>query len=654
MRGTSRRGALSCALVAGALALSTSLVSSPAVAAQGLDHVVRDVPRLDGQPVISHAADAGPVTARSAAVPAGYRGWETVPSVIRANGQDSFRLEVTVDAPVRRVRLDRVNTYLGPSQRELHDDGLGADRVAQDSVYSTGPITRSATAPVFDMCPGGEAPCVDGLAMENIGDVVIEELDGTTSRLLIWPQVGLVRPDLPAAVGRRLGSDVIAASHVLAVRSGHGGQEFLRTRDITRLAPLTRAVYAVAPDAYDVLMTFTTSHLERAPATSGRNFVAGTHVQVQTPFTGTGLGPHDDSAYYGSTGKLQGINVLDTLQRGIIARHVTHELLHQWGAYVDPALGISDGAHYYNWSSVESLLGGFRWLSGLGGSFDKDCSEGPNAAHHASPLDLYMMGLISGADVPPQRVDTAGHICEPSGGADYATVTIDAIQARHGVRTPGPATAQRAFRLGFVVESAGRELAPAELTFYNELARHYTAAVPSTAPDPYVADGWVPITRFFGHGTTWRSDITLPAPPVQEPAPPQPAPSPPVQPPSSPPMSDVTAPSVTLSGRRSQKLGTAVLVRVGCPDEACVAVGSARVRVPQAGARPRTYRSTTVKRSIAKGSTARIRLTLSSAARAAIGRTLRAGRTIAARITFIVSDAADNETKRSRQVKLRR
>ncbi|HVF77541.1 MAG TPA: hypothetical protein VNA28_04540 [Solirubrobacteraceae bacterium] len=615
--------------------------------------------------MISRSADAGPVTARSAVVPAGYRGWETVPGVIRADGQDSFRLEVTVNAPVRRVWLEHVYGHWEPFQRELQDDGQGADRLAQDGVYSTGPITRSATAPVVDMCPRTEDPCVDGLALEDIGTVMLESPEGTTSSLLIAPSVGLVRPDVPDAVGRRLGPDVLAASHVVAVRSGHGGQEFLRTRDITRLAPLARTVYAALPDAFDVLMAFTTSHLERAPSSFGRNFVAGTHLQVRTPFTGTGLQPHDDSAYYGSAGKLQGINVFDTLRRGITADIATHELLHQWGAYIDPGLGISDGAHYYNWSSAESLIGGFRWLGGLGDSFDKDCSEGANGAHHASPLDLYLMGLTSGDGVPPQRVDTARRICDPSGAADYSTVTIDDIQARHGIRTPGPATAQRAFRLGFVVESAGRELAPAELTFYNELARHYAASIPDSAPDPHLDQGWVPITRFFGHATTWRSDVTL-APPPPSPASPLSVQSSPPAPPPPPPapaarqsapsslITDATAPSVTLSGSRSQKLGPAVLVQVACPDEACIAVGRATVRVPRSGTRSKTHRSKTVTRSIAKGSTARIRLTLSSAARAAIGRALRSRRAVAASITFTASDAANNRTQRSRQVKLRR
>src|SRR5439155_24520098 len=56
-------------------------------------------------------------------------------------------------------------------------------------------------------------------------------------------------------------------------------------------------------------------------------------------------------------------------------------------------------------------------------------------------------------------------------------------------------------------DSRNRLLTPTELTYYEIFAAHYTKPVPEGQPDPYVGSGWVPITRFFGHGTTWSSTV---------------------------------------------------------------------------------------------------------------------------------------------------
>jgi hypothetical protein len=98
------------------------------------------------------------------------------------------------------------------------------------------------------------------------------------------------------------------------------------------------------------------------------------------------------------------------------------------------------------------------------------------------------------------------------------TTTITDIQAIHGVRFPGPLTAQRDFTLAFVAESHDRLLNQTEMTFYEILAEYYTRILAPEVPDPYVTFNWVPITRFFGEGTTWRSDFPF-LPPIAVPDP---------------------------------------------------------------------------------------------------------------------------------------
>src|SRR5262249_23440150 len=159
-----------------------------------------------------------------------------------------------------------------------------------------------------------------------------------------------------------------------------------------------------------------------------------------------------------------------------------------------------------------SLVGGFRWIDNGDGTFTRDCSEGRNGAHHAPPLDEYMMGLIDGSAVGPLYAPVVQSISLECGEiiTDYVTVTIDDIQAVHGVRMPGPSDAHRDFALAFVAESHDRLLDPTEMTFYETLADHYTKTLAATDPDPYMAFNWPPVTRFFGEGTTWRSDMPCP------------------------------------------------------------------------------------------------------------------------------------------------
>jgi hypothetical protein len=154
-------------------------------------------------------------------------------------------------------------------------------------------------------------------------------------------------------------------------------------------------------------------------------------------------------------------------------------------------------------------MGGQQWTNSSSG-YVVDCSEGKFNAHHASPLDQYLMGLVDGSVVPPIRaygVDITGDPCGRVVTNVAFTVSMTNIQALNGIRSPGPATAQRDFRMCFVVESNGRLLNPTEMTFYEILGEYIMRPVPAGAPDPYVADNWVSISKFFGGGTTWSNNV---------------------------------------------------------------------------------------------------------------------------------------------------
>jgi len=465
------------------------------------------------------AAQSAPA-AFSQSLPSETRGWITVPGVIRDDGIDSFRIEVDANGPVRVVRLDSINTsplemLVPPPSLQLRDDGLDGDRVAGDFVFTSGPIRYNTAVPMhshFKDDPDSPA----GLWQSQVGVVLIEELDGTTTQFLGHPSIGILRSDVAEASRRELAPNLVVTAHLVNIRTGtRTTQRWMRGLLDSDLSALTKQVYAVLPDMFDFFMFFSTYKVEQLPMRSSANFHRGVQVPVKIDYSGIGLTPRDQTAEWGSAGKLLSVIGLEPYDRGVMTSNATHELMHSWAAYLDDSLGLNDGAHYKVRSSAASLLGGVKWTPNADGSFSIDCDEGRNGAHRAPPLDRYMMGLLDASEVPPlhvydesisvyERCLTNGPIL-PS--EIVATVSIEDIQAMAGVRMPGPASAQRDFRIAFVAESHGRFLNATELTFYEILAAQYTRTLQQDAADPYVADNWVPITRFFGEDTTWRSDV---------------------------------------------------------------------------------------------------------------------------------------------------
>ena len=448
--------------------------------------------------------------------PSGQRAWETVPNAIRANGIETFRVEVDLHGEVQDVTLTPwltrfVGAGTGPSP--LHDDGLNGDRVAGDFIYTSAELRFNTAEPPPDAFFQNSPDSPPGVAIEDVGTINVTELDGSVTEFLIRPQVGLLRPDLPNVATRSQG-DLLMSDHLINLRStAQATQRTLRGNSID-LYQVTKPILGPGglPDQFDFFTFFSTQHIENAPRLSGPNFNAGMHHTTKVDYTGGGRVPFDDSLSYGSHGKLLGMNVLDAMDRGIWDSNATHELVHQWSAYLPTTLGISDGgAHYRHNTSVGSLVGGQAWIDNGDGSYTIDYEEGRNGATHASPLDLYLMGLIGPAEVPPIRIfDLTAqppiNLFNPHVPADeiVRTVTIDEIMAAAGPRNP-PSAAQRDFRIGFVAESHNRFLTPTEMTFYEIFAANYTKTIPPDEPDPHLDFGWAPISRFFGHGSTWTT-----------------------------------------------------------------------------------------------------------------------------------------------------
>jgi hypothetical protein len=457
----------------------------------------------------------GQATAEALAATA--RSWEAVPGVIRTDGVDGFRILVEVGSPVAAVTMPELSdSFNAPSAAPvvLRDDGTNGDAVAGDNIYTSGVFTFKAGAYFYDHW-NADPDSPAGINIRTVGRIAVEETSGATSDFLIWPTVGLVAPDVPLTSTVNLTSDIVISPHLINVRtSGRNTQSTMRNLPADT-SNVTNPIYAAVPDAFDMLMLFSVDHVEQSNMLAAANFNAGVHYPVKVDYSGTGLNTFDNSAAFGSS-RLLGMNLMDSLSRGVYGANAVHEIMHHWSAYVDFGLGVKDdGSHWSSRSNAASIVGGQRWIDNGDGTYTMDCSEGHGyGAHHAAPIDKYMMGLIDEAAVPNLLVyDPAGtpplFRCDQTFSDVVTTVSIADIQALHGVRAPGTATARRDFAMAFVAESHDRLLTPVEMTFYEILAAHFTRDVPAGDPDPYIDANWPSITRFFGEGTTWHSNIPV-------------------------------------------------------------------------------------------------------------------------------------------------
>ncbi len=441
-------------------------------------------------------------------LPAGMRAWECVPGVIRNDSVDSFRLEVDVNGLVNRVTLQTAGYVVGADTQNLSDDGLNGDRVASDRIFTSERIRFPGLYIPEHLY--GEQFSPAGLHFVQIGTLRIVETNGITNQFLITPTVGVLSTNVPLVETYQLASNIVISPHLVNISTGKRQTQLSLRATFSAINSLTIPTYSVLPDAFDFFVFFSMDHAEYVPYLAyPANGIAGVHSTVQVKYSGTGLATNiNDSAYYGSTGRLLGINILDAVHRGVYDGVASHELLHQWASHTSGSLGLdNDGSHYPAACSAHSLVGGTHWTTNADGTFTTDCDDMIYGATNAPPLDKYMMGLIPGSSVPALFVATNGAGCNSIISNDYRIVTIGDIQAVHGVRTPTPANAQKNFGLCFVAESFGRLLTPTEITFYDILAGHYTKPIAPTDPTPPIPGGWSSIDRYFGEGSKWSSDV---------------------------------------------------------------------------------------------------------------------------------------------------
>ena len=245
---------------------------------------------------------------------------------------------------------------------------------------------------------------------------------------------------------------------------------------------IAKEFFKTHQDEYDFLVIFSNFNLT-APQGEQAFYQA-----VRNDTLGIGQEVFDRAASYGSAGRLQG-----TIDMGNFTTLVadpkdpkfedtlgllSHALLHRWAANVkfrdadgndSQALLDRSGKHWsFLLDTTGSLLRGNTWRDNGDGTFTSTTPL--REMKSFSPLDLYLMGMIDKAQVPPMLLidnPTVDPDRLPEMGVTISgtrrAVTIDTIIAATGERQPDAASSPKTFKTAFILVTAPQTFTGNEL-----------------------------------------------------------------------------------------------------------------------------------------------------------------------------------------------
>ncbi len=239
--------------------------------------------------------------------------------------------------------------------------------------------------------------------------------------------------------------------------------------------------YKIYKDEYDFIVIFSNFDF-LMPKPQALAFYHG----VKNDTKGIGVPLFDNTALYGSNAKLQGMvdmgNTVALVSDPLSPKFenslgtLSHELMHRWSAFVkfkgfdgDPSSALlgEDGMHWsFLLDSRGSLMYGNQWQDNGNGTFTSISMR-----KNYSPLDLYLMGFIDKAQVPPimliENSDVNPARMPELGATITGTarhITIDEIIALEGERIPASADSQKTFKIAFILVTRPGTFSGNELT----------------------------------------------------------------------------------------------------------------------------------------------------------------------------------------------
>jgi hypothetical protein len=357
------------------------------------------------------------------------------PLVVPSTSTQPLRLEAAVIG-----NPSRVSFALLTGSVDLHDDGTGGDARAGDGVFT-------ASIPA--------ASVIALMQADDVQRVFVGFLDlynGATRVFHGNMFVDVYTADIPQVPIEQLAADAQATDHLFNIVDS-GVQT---DGDARRVA---QAFYRYYGDTFDFLNIVSTPS----------RFANRNHVTVKNDVQGIGAARIDNSAQYGSAGRLLGYslfpssNFYDGADTGY-----SHETAHQWVNFLDFA-PYAQGIPHWPVSSMATGVMGFSIGGGGGEGGNFSCNvvdDGTTVTLFGVPstqsavfndFDLYLMGLLPSGAVRRQVVFPGVTSPPACIGLPYTgmvvRVGIDSVLAGAGPRVPDAATSPKHFRAATILVS---------------------------------------------------------------------------------------------------------------------------------------------------------------------------------------------------------
>lgn len=222
------------------------------------------------------------------------------------------------------------------------------------------------------------------------------------------------------------------------------------------LEMVTSKIYEHFNDDFDFVIILSVEETQPEDLFYGRSHPAQNQTQ------GLGIGTYDNSANYGSAGKLKSVIYMPRTEY-IRNGPFLHEIVHSWAN--KGIIPTTVGGHW-GFASTGGQLGGFDELIDLGNNNYKGrlhnedgfgtFANGGNGLPYGN-LELYLMGLIGVEELETVQVAVNPEFGNAAG--EFTADQIDAYSAEdltneHGARIPSVQDSQKAFRALAVIISA--------------------------------------------------------------------------------------------------------------------------------------------------------------------------------------------------------
>ena len=326
----------------------------------------------------------------------------------------------------------------------MKDEGKNGDRIAHDKIFSclvaSGKILPLNNAASVFRPYVGQINLAPGLNLNVFAQV------STNAIPLLTPE--------------KINADIQYTPHIVNIVTNYISPNAVSNH--------TRKFYKHFGDDYDFLAVIYEGFQTNAH-----------HIQAKQPVKGIGGPLFDQTAFYGSAGKLSGLNIFPLPLFFDGASHVyLHELGHQWINYLTLPAFQNSTPHWPVSDFASGMMGFSIGTAKAGGLFpfnpvQQDADTWKLIPVNGTPvfndLELYLMGLLPAEEVADHFIfENQNQPLQTNAiwKGPVSDLTIEDIIQQYGAREPGVNNSPKEFRQGTIIVTAA-PLTAIEMSFYD-------------------------------------------------------------------------------------------------------------------------------------------------------------------------------------------